>query len=391
MKTHVLITILIALAINTSQAQGILGKLKDATKSKEKEKPAKEEVKKELTPSEMATLDSANTFLNNLEVNKDSRGVSGIYYSLKPVQVYHDYTPVGWVKKFLINYEEGQQHNLYIATQYYKNANASMSVPRAKFMLYEWEMKIEKAAGLIYTSNRNDNDGTSLYKYYTRRSDKDEMGNLLVGEEYLTNWSKTIVEVEPGIFFIGEMYIDDFKPKNLERSKKCKILTVLYRADKATEAAKYNTNDAAWDKLIEVNKKIEKADKSQTTEATEMPAPKTDFKNAPTAIALKNAAQNFLSIYQSEDKLDYVYTTSEWSNIYKPTGTLAQNTLVGRELNVVIVSTHNGECNVVFASMTQDNTYTTGAFTENYSGQALYVPASSGVITIECSKARKYK
>jgi len=187
------------------------------------------------------------------------------------------------------------------------------------------------------------------------------------------------------------MFVDDFKPKNLERSKKYNILNVLYRADKAVQAAKYKTNDAAWDKLIAVNKKIENAEKAKTTAAFEMPLPKKGFKNAPSEIELNKAAQNFLSKYQSEDKLDYVYSSSEWANIYKPIGALAQNTLIGRELNIVIVSTHNGECNVVFATATQDNIYTTGKFTENYTGQLLYVPASSGVNTIECSKARKYK
>lgn len=392
MKKSLVCAVLVTLyGIGSSSGQSGWNKLLSG--NKKKEEPKKEE-KKILSPAELASADSAHPFLNDKEITKDSRGVSGIYYSLQPILVYKlQGGGTAWVKKFLINYVEGpKRHDIFINTQFaYETTDGSKFVKRANFWMNDYEIKIEKNGGFIATWE-DDNVDNSKYEFYTHMESKDLQGNSIFGNDYLEDFNGALVEAEPGIFFIGNILADDTKPANLERNKKYKVLVVMARADKIQEATtKYASNAAVWEKLAEVMKRYDAALKVQTTNATTMPAPKTGFKDAPSTTTLNKAAQAFLDKYQGGDKLDYVYASSDWTKVYKSIGPLMQNTLVARELKAVLVATRNGECRVDFVSVRQDNTYVTGALTENFGSNALYIPASSVVNTIDCAKARQYK
>jgi hypothetical protein len=173
------------------------------------------------------------------------------------------------------------------------------------------------------------------------------------------------------------------------------VLVVLYKKEKATEAAKYiASNEAAWDKLAELAKKYHGITGNISALSDELPIPVTGFKDAPTAAALNAAAQNLLETSPSitDSKFDYVYTTTEWQNIYKTVGASALNTLVGRECNAtLVVTTKAGGCGTHNLRVVQGNTYTTGTFTENYGTNKLTIPRANSKKDIDCSAAKKYK
>jgi len=388
MKLKLITLILATLSFNFAYSQGFLDKFKKS--SKPKEEPKKEETK-ELTPTDIANLDSASTFLDSKEIIKDSRGVSGIYYSKIPVHIYKG-SGQTWVKKFLINYVKTDKlHDIFINTQYaYETTDVSKFAKKARFWMTDYEINIEKLGGFIATWE-DDNVENNKYKFYTHMEEKDLQGNSIFGKDYLTSWTGAIIEAEPGIFFIGEIFADDTKSPKIERNKKYKVMNVLYRADKVAESAKYNTNDAVWDKLAEVMKKMNNAEKAKTSNSFEMLAPVTGFKNAPTKVDLTTAAQKFISSYQSSYKFEYAYAVSEWKNIYELIGENKQNTLVARSLKAAVISTKDGECGVAYVVMKQKNTFTTGSFTENFGTNPLVGKDASVVNTIDCVKANTYK
>jgi hypothetical protein len=378
-------------------AQGLLNKI---VKKKQAE-PQKTEEKK-IGPNELAAIDSADTFLDSREIKKDSRGLSGIYYSSIPVKVFKDLDGVIWAKKFLINYEEGSnRHDIWINTRLaFETTDRTKFAERANFYLDEGGLgKLEKS-GVVFTFNRD--NGNNRYQYNTHNDTKDLQGNTIFGEDYLNHWgSAEIIEVEPGIIFIGRINITSLDPREkthkeyLERQRKFEVLVVLYKKEKATEAAKYiASNEVAWDKLAELAKKYHGITGNTSALSDELPIPVTGFKDAPTAAALNVVAQNLLETSPSitDSKFDYVYTTTEWQNIYKTVGASALNTLVGRECKAtLVVTTKAGGCGTHNLRVFQENTYTTGTFTENYGTNKLTIPRANSRKDIDCSAAKKYK
>jgi hypothetical protein len=257
-------------------AQGLLNKI---VKKKHAE-PQKTEEKK-IGPNELAAIDSADTFLDSREIKKDSRGLSGIYYSSIPVKVFKDLDGVIWAKKFLINYEEGSnRHDIWINTRLaFETTDRTKFAERANFYLDEGGLgKLEKS-GVVFTFNGD--NGNNRYQYNTHNDTKDLQGNTIFGEDYLNHWgSAEIIEVEPGIIFIGEINITSLDPREkthkeyLERQRKFEVLVVLYKKEKATEAAKYiASNEVAWDKLAELAKKYHGITGNTSALSDELPIP----------------------------------------------------------------------------------------------------------------------
>jgi hypothetical protein len=369
-------------------AQGFFSKLKQENAKKESTK----EEKKEATPLDIARQDSANPFLDTKEIVKDSKGISGIYYSNKVIKT--NFAGVGgytFAKKFLVNYIEKEKGaEIQIKTQHsYEATDLNKLVRTAIFYLDDYDLTMSKKSNIICSFSQDSYNSSYNYTCYHKQTDL--QGNEIEPKPYDDHWKNAyFFEVEPGIIFIGEIR-SNYKPEELKDKKKYITIVVLYKKEKATEAAKYFNNEAAWNKGLEILNVYNNAEKQKKSDEFVMPQPSTKFKNAPSTEELNKAGQNFLNKYQGGDKLDYIYPFSEWTNIYKPIGNQKLNTLVGRELKAVLVATKNGECRVNLVTVRQDNIYLTGTFNENYGTNPLYIPASSVVNTIECNKARMYK
>ena len=348
--------------------------------------------------NKLASIDSASTFLNSKEVLKDSRGLSGIYYSRIPVLL----SPLDGdakfnAKKFLVNYVErpDTSNTIEIRSQYaYETSNREKFVPKAVFYSGSVPASVNVAVGLRAGHVwMNDIESSSdKYQYYTHTSEMDLQGDLYMGEDkltYLTHQDE-ILEVEPGILLIGDFFIENAPNRNLDYNKTYRVILVLYKAEKAVEAQKY-TNAYCWEKIAEFHKKWERAYKERESARFEMLAPKENFKDAPSKEALIKAAKSFISVYQSGDTFDYIYPVSAWTNTYEMLGSRQQNTLVARTMEAALVTTKGGECRVTYIEISQDNTFTTGSLSENFAGNPIQATGASNVATVECAKARKFK
>ncbi len=348
--------------------------------------------------NKLAKLDSASTFLNSKEILKDSRGLSGIYYSRLPLQLSPlDGDSKFYAKKFLVNYIEKPDTNntIELRSQYaYETTNREKFVPKALFYSgsdpASENVSIAIRAGYVWL---NDTESSSdKYQYYTHTSETDLQGELHMGEDELTyfTYQDEILEVEPGILLIGDFFTENAPNRNLDYNKIYRVILVLYKAEKAAEAMKY-TNAYCWDKIIEFQKKWLKKYKEKESGGFKMLAPVENFKDAPSKDALVKAAKSFISVYQSGDTYDYVYPVSAWTNTYELLGSKQQNTLVARTMEAALITTKDGECRVTYIEIRQENTFATGSLAENFTGNEIKAVGASNIATVECTKARKYK
>jgi hypothetical protein len=296
--------------------------------------------------NEFAKKDSASTFLDSKEILKDSRGMSGIYYSTFPIKVEfslaNETSPNPYVKKFLINYDEKAKSPLItINTQYaYETTDRAKFVKCATFWLDSyWKNVLDKKG--VFATGEADNVDNRKYEYTTHSESKDLQGNSIYGKDWQTNFDGVIYEAEPGILLLT----GDFQNfTDFEKAKKYGVVVVLYKAEKATQAAKY-TNDVAWDKVKELSQKIEAA--GNVTTAT---LPTETFKDAQitsetTTFAKQEAAKN-----HPNEQVQYTYIAgNDWNIVRDKTS----GAIVKRTLRIIVVVKIGTQCAFENASITQ--------------------------------------
>lgn len=375
---------------NISNAQGKLGNLmaKAAAKVNGKSYSASDYAD--------AAKDSANDFLDSKEILKDKKGLSGIYYSTTPVYATTQGGKERIVKKFLVNFKETEKKNyiLTLNTQYaYETTNQAKWVKAADFSAEPGLVSKEHPADKVgYTYFDGANYDNLNYQYITHKSKKDLQGNDVPDGDYLAGWNdKDALEIEPGILLVGDIsiYSKDTE-KEINHYKKYKVVVVLYKKEKAAEAAKY-TQDVIWDKLTVFWEKYDKASKTAYYNTVSLLEPKTGFKDEPSNDVLVKAIKSKMSKEAWKEELVYAYAGSEWINNYKLIGALQANTLVSRTIKVQCVFTKNGVCRVGMIEVKQENTFVTGSLAENF-GTNPVLPQGNGPVTdMDCAKANAYK
>lgn len=296
--------------------------------------------------NKIALKDSASTFLDGKEILKDSRGMSGIYYATFPIKLEFSLSnkdfPNPYAKKFLINYDEKAKNPLLtINTQYaYETTDRTKFVKCATFWLDGyWRNVLDKKG--VFASSEADNVDNTKYGFMTHSESKDLQGNSIYGEDWLTNFDGVIYEAEPGILLITgnfQTYTD------YEKAKKYGVVAVLYKAEKAIQAAKY-TNDVAWDKIKELTEKINAA--GNATTAT---LPTETFKDAQittetTTFAKQEAAKN-----HPNEQVQYTYIAGKDWNIIRDK---ASGAILKRTLKIIVVVKIGTQCAFEQASITQ--------------------------------------
>lgn len=376
--TQFVIAAVLTSSVANSNAQGFLKKLADkANAGNKKEETKKVEEKKVMSPQEIAYADSANTFLDSKEILKDSRGMSGIYYANTLIDIDFDLSneelPAPFAKKFLINYDESTpNHVLSINTQYaYETTDRTKFVKRAEFYMTSYDLTILKKSGVFWTGEDN-NVANSNYRYATHTKKEDLQGNPILGNDVWVGFTGTILEAEPGILLLGSIYQDDYK-KEINYSKKFKVLVVLYKADKSVAAKKY-TNDYAWDKVAEM------ANKSDNVDASTGSLPAEYFKDAKLnaealAFAKASAAKN-----HPNEQVQYTYIGAKDWNIMRNKTT---GIIVKRTMSFIVVVKIGTKCAYEFASIEQ--LYDGSAY-----GKSLWKDAGAPQY-IDCAGMNKYK
>jgi hypothetical protein len=372
----VAIAILVSAIGSNLQAQGLLKKLQDASKPKTKQVEAPKE-EKVLTPAEIAAIDSASNFLDSQEILKDSRGLSGIYYATFPIRLTFDLSsvPTTYAKKFLINYDESLQKTkfptLYINSQYaYEATDREKLVRRATFWLDGyWKNVLEKKG--VFATSEADNVDNHKYEYVTHSETTDLQGNSIFGKDWLTNFDGTIYEAEPGIFIIVGEYQNE---KDIAKAKKIQILPILYKAEKVAAAAKY-TNDVAWDKIAELNAKIDAAGNATTATLPAQTFKDPAIKTETLAFAKAEAAKS-----HPNEQVQYTYIAGNDWNIIRNKNTGA---IIKRTLRIIVVVKIGEQCAFENASISQN--YDGAAYGKSIWG------GSGAPVYFDCKNLNQYK
>jgi hypothetical protein len=210
---------------------------------------------------EAAAKDSASAFLDGKEILKDSRSLSGIYYSTTPIYAMTEGDKPKTLKKFLVNYTETPDYNnkIDIYNQYsYETTNNAKYCKPASFVATisppSKDIMSSNAVGSLFLGTSNYD--ASKYTFFTGSYKKDLQGNYIPDGTMKAKWNNGgIIEIEPGIILIGSTRVildKDHKViiTELENYKKYNELTVLYKAGKEALAAKY-TKEYMWDKLAD--------------------------------------------------------------------------------------------------------------------------------------------
>lgn len=321
----------------------------------------------------IAAADSMSAFLDKQTILKDSRGMSGIYYSTFPIKLS---LPNTYAKKFLVNYDEsGKNPVLYINSQYaYETTDQSKFVKRASFWLDGYWRNVLDKTGVFATSEA-DNVDNDKYEFYTHSEKKDLQGNSIFGDDWLTNFDGNIYEAEPGVLLIVGSFQDTQSfSKDLDRAKKYGVIAILYKAEKAAAVKKY-TNDVAWDKVKEMSIKIESAGNASTKSL-----PVETFKDPKMNAEAFILAKDYAAKNHPKEQVQYTYIAGNDWNIIRDKNSGA---ILKRTLRIIVVVKIGSQC-----------AFENGSITQNYDGSnyGRSIWGGSGApVYFDCKDLNKYK
>lgn len=331
------------------------------------------QVKKIQELNALAVADSTNTFLDKQPILKDSRGMSGIYYSTFPIKLS---LPNTYAKKFLVNYDEsGKNPVLYINSQYaYETTDQSKFVKRASFWLDGYWRNVLSKTGVFATSEA-DNVDNDKYEFYTHSETKDLQGNSIFGDDWLTNFDGNIYEAEPGILFIVGSFQDTQSfSEDLARAKKYGVIAILYKAEKAAAVKKY-TNDVAWDKVKEMDIKIESAGNATTENL-----PAETFKDPKINAEALTFAKDYAAKNHPKEQVQYTYIAGNDWNIVRDKNS---GVIIKRTLRIIVVVKIGTQC-----------AFENGSISQNYDGanygRSTY-GGSGAPVYFDCKNLNQYK
>ncbi len=216
---------------------------------------------------EEAAKDSASNFLDGKEILKDSRNLSGIYYSKTPIYAATEGDKAKVLKKFLVNYKEtpSSDNRIDIYNQYsYETDNNAKYVVPATFVSGTLPpsdgIMTSNAVGSLFLGSSNYE--ARKYVYLSNGYKKDLQNNVIPDGESSASWHNSFVEIESGIILIGNVYVysdnGQINKEKFDISRKYHELTVLYKPGKEALAAKY-TREYCWDQLVIYWKKFGEA------------------------------------------------------------------------------------------------------------------------------------
>lgn len=248
MKSMVVCLIALFALSGSMLAQGKLGDLYAKAASKaNSEAFSKGDLSKAKADMESTFLESKNTF-------KDSRNLSGIYYSNVPIRVFTKTDKKKVAQKFLVEYvEKDNFHNrITVYTQHSFETSESKLVNPADFTSGTSPASVGVKTAIAAGGVRLD-DGGGRFEYISNKTKTDAQGNQVADGTYFASWGENIIEIEPGILLVhndrtkGKPGSEENK-KSLVTAKAFYDVVVLYKAEKA-EQAKLYTREYCWDKI----------------------------------------------------------------------------------------------------------------------------------------------
>lgn len=194
MKNKILLASLLLILGQTTQAQGLLGKLKDKTlasgSSKVADKPSESDLK-------AAEEDKADTYLDGKTINtKDPNNISGIYYSNKIIVGVTAQRKTCILQKFILNFENNQNgFNYTLNHRFSYEEKNGVQVKPVYLNMELFAYKVRKKAGIISFSPDYD-AASSNYAY---------VGNAY-GGSIVDGSTVCPKEAKPAVLRLGTFY-----------------------------------------------------------------------------------------------------------------------------------------------------------------------------------------
>jgi hypothetical protein len=384
--TTMLLTCLLSSSLN-AQKKGLLGRLGDKLEQAAAE-GANANLEKELKKDIEATV------LEGKPIHKDSRGISGIYYSHLPIRIGINGTNnYNYARKFLFKYVEGDNANqIQITTRYNYTTKADLSAliytPKAGTPDYfPITTSIKLGKFLI--------DGAQNTHAYAAES------NLVVfpkeGEPKInqTVWTFNIVdilELEPGIFIAT--YLEDII--NANTPSKYKFLQenatymIFYKKEKE-EKAMSMSKEKVWDELKVFYTKYYAAFKAAEGSNVDLIKPIAKFAEEPTnADLVATVKARIQQMPHLTEDLVYLYPVTQWQERYENIGILGR-TLTHRVMQVQAILKQGSEYKVNQFMIRQDNSYQAGSSIRKFTGNPVKAIGDTERTVISADKALKYK
>lgn len=375
-------------------AQGLLGKLKDKVEQTSSSSSSGGASKGQ---EKAALEDSADLFLDSKTFAKDSKGISGIYYSRTVVTgMNDDMTGNKFIKKFLVTYDDAEAL-LTLNTRYsYETKDRTKFIKPALFGYRggnkSREYAIIKGIGKLYYEEGSMDNQYLMHTTYGYAEDL--QGKLIQSEEgFLEKWSTvSILEYAPGILLVydneysGSSVREDPKEREKRQFKKA---TILYKKEAAAEASKI-TDKMIDNAFFDFSVKYAKGEKEFAQKNNTLKPELTSFKDKPTKVALEESVKAYMYRGKWQEKLVTVYPVGAWRNVNELLGLTALNTLTHRIMNcVVVVKTPSGDCEFYDWIIKQENAFATGSLEEKFAGKPLLFNGLTPWGPIDCNKVKK--
>ena len=345
--------------------------------------------------------DMEDAMLESKPVNKDSRNISGIYYSNSPIKLGHKgLYKFNYSRKFLINYNETPGNIEIISRHHY---DASKELPK---WIYEpaanspkgYPIEASTKLGHLYIDNI-----PAKYEAAKTYIEVEEIGyhyfifnKGLEGAEVKPQHTfpgDNIFELEPGILFVGNLedIQDALKKEGRYKVLQDHVTYLLFYKKEKEERALSLKGPEVWDKLKDFYLPYRKGFKEVESGSVEMAKPIATFKEAPTNPDLVKASKTRMAQTNWQEELLYVYPVTAWANRFENIGIMGK-TLTHRVMQVqAVLKDKSGQCMITQFMIRQDNTYSGGSNAEKFTGNPIIAIGDTDKSDVNCTKAMQYK
>ncbi|MFN5985070.1 MAG: hypothetical protein ACK476_15370 [Fluviicola sp.] len=397
MKKIQLFTIALSIsAINYSNAQGVLGKLKDkvgqTTSGGMLGAGESDYTGWPLPNEEQGKKDIENPKLEATTFATDQWGINGIYVSQKPFGAFHEMDKLDkTIQKFAVSISSDGKVITFSHSGHNQTLGALTALPLSEGGATEIIENSLLKKGIFF--NRDVRFETSNSTTITFKDSTEYDGKIVSRGVQITSCQITMLE--PGVFVVhpytgpknGITTCDGGSKFNgSEEELKYNPFNLIYK--KGKDVSKWS--DAAIIKeLYRLSDYRCSLMLSENAASAEMPKKISGFKDEPKNADLLAAARARAKEYKWIETITAVYPTNSWSNIIEPKGNQGLETLTGRTMWIVaIMKTPKGECAIELIGITQENAYTVGTQQENYAGKPIFASSNGQLTPIDCTKTK---
>jgi len=341
--------------------------------------------------------DMESKVLESQQVNKDSRNLSGIYYSTEPCRIGLPGTgKYKFAQKFLINYKEGDNVNDVIITSrhYYDKNNDVLPLthtPRRGTPDYFPITTSVKLGKFLIDGRAESADGHQFMGTFINFADKN--GNYISQPStWVGGLFGDLLELEPGILVSTNLdyIIKANTPEKYKFLQENGKYVIFYKKEKEDKVKSW-TKEQVWDMMKEFYTKYYALYKEAEGNNVELAKPIGSFKDEPSNADLKAAClQRMKEMSYYTEEFVYCYPVTSWENRFENVGIMG-STLTHRVLQVQVILKQGDVCKKTQFLIRQDNSYTAGSSVENFKGNKVYCIGDIDKTVIKCDKAMKYK